>query len=95
MSKETETIISRHESNVKYITVDGIKTFYLDAGSDPVVFCIHGVPASSFLYRKVVRQLQLRELRAIAIDLPGLGLLTDQKVSTISSAILETFATAF
>lgn len=74
MSKETETIISRHESNGKYITVDGIKTFYLEAGSGPVVFCIHGVPASSFLYRKVVRQLQLRELRAIAIDLPGLGL---------------------
>jgi pimeloyl-ACP methyl ester carboxylesterase len=40
----------------------------------PVVFCIHGVPTSSFLYRKVVQQLQLRGLRAIAIDLPGLGL---------------------
>ncbi len=52
--------------------VDGLKTFYLDAGIGPVVFCIHGVPTSSFLYRKVVQQLQLRGLRAIAIDLPGL-----------------------
>ncbi len=74
MSNEAKAIISQHESNGKYVMVDGLKTFYLDAGTGPVVFCIHGVPTSSFLYRKVVQQLQLRGLRAIAIDLPGLGL---------------------
>jgi len=74
MSNEANAIISQHESSGNYIMVDGLKTFYLDAGMGPVVFCIHGVPTSSFLYRKVVQQLQLRGLRAIAIDLPGLGL---------------------
>lgn len=73
-SDKIEAIIHLHESNGKYITVDGVKTFYLDSGTGPVVFCIHGVPTSSFLYRKVVQQLDQRNLRAIAIDLPGLGL---------------------
>lgn len=40
----------------------------------PAVFCIHGVPTSSFLYRKVAFALQGRGQRVIAIDLPGLGL---------------------
>jgi pimeloyl-ACP methyl ester carboxylesterase len=35
---------------------------------------LHGVPASSFLYRKVVAELAIRGLRGIAFDLPGLGL---------------------
>lgn len=74
MSTETESIIRQHEAKGKYITVDGVSTFYLDAGAGPVVFCIHGVPTSSFLYRKVAVQLQSRGLRAIALDLPGLGL---------------------
>ncbi len=73
-SDEAEAIIRQHESNGKYIAIDGIKTFYLDTGTGPIVFCIHGVPTSSFLYRKVAQQLQLQGLRAIAIDLPGLGL---------------------
>jgi len=73
-SEKTEAIIRQHESNGKYHTVDGINTFYLDLGSGPVVFCIHGVPTSSFLYRKVAQQLAQLDLRAIAIDLPGLGL---------------------
>lgn len=69
-----DAVIRQHESNGKYIVVDGVKTFYLDAGSGPVVFCIHGVPTSSFLYRKVTFALLERGLRTIAIDLPGLGL---------------------
>ena len=72
--EKVDAIVRDHESNGKYITVDGIKTFYLDAGNGPVVFCIHGVPTSSFLYRKVAVALQDRGLRTIAIDLPGLGL---------------------
>ena len=35
---------------------------------------LHGVPASSFLYRKVIPQLADQGLRAIAFDFPGLGL---------------------
>jgi pimeloyl-ACP methyl ester carboxylesterase len=69
-----ENIVQAHERNGNYVTVDGVKTFYLDTGSGPVVFCIHGVPTSSFLYRKVGLALQQRGLRAVSIDLPGLGL---------------------
>jgi haloalkane dehalogenase len=38
------------------------------------VLCIHGVPASSFLYRKVLAELAHRGLPGVAFDLPGLGL---------------------
>jgi pimeloyl-ACP methyl ester carboxylesterase len=75
MSKQAiESIVKEHERNGSYVDVDRINTFYLDIGSGPVVFCIHGVPTSSFLYRKVAFALQQRGLRAVAIDLPGLGL---------------------
>lgn len=67
-------IIEGHQSNGKTISVNGVNTFYFDVGSGPVVFCIHGVPTSSFLYRKVGKSLAERGERAIAIDLPGLGL---------------------
>jgi len=40
---------------------------------EPVVL-MHGLPASSFLYRKVIPLLAARGLRAVAFDLPGLGL---------------------
>ncbi len=42
-----------------------------DKGNRQVVFCIHGVPTSSLLQRKVVPQLQIQGFRAIAVDLPG------------------------
>jgi pimeloyl-ACP methyl ester carboxylesterase len=75
MDKEaTNRIIKDHESNGRYVTLDGVNTFYLDVGSGPVVFCIHGVPTSSFLYRKVASSLADLGLRTVAIDLPGLGL---------------------
>jgi pimeloyl-ACP methyl ester carboxylesterase len=35
---------------------------------------MHGVPVSCFLYRTVVPELAARGLRAVAFDLPGLGL---------------------
>ncbi len=36
--------------------------------------CLHGVPTSSFLFRKLVPELAKRELRGIAFDFPGTGL---------------------
>lgn len=53
-----------------------MRSFVLDQGpadAEPVV-CLHGVPASSFLYRAVLPELAGRGLRGIAFDLPGLGL---------------------
>ena len=52
----------------------GVRSFMAEAGSGEPVLCLHGVPASSFLYRKVIVELAALGLRGVAIDLPGLGL---------------------
>ncbi|RDV16559.1 alpha/beta hydrolase [Pontibacter diazotrophicus] len=72
--RSVEQVIEAHEASGKYITVDGVRTFVLDWGEGEPVFCIHGVPTSSYLYRKVLKELVRKGLRGVAIDLPGLGL---------------------
>jgi pimeloyl-ACP methyl ester carboxylesterase len=69
-----ENIIEQHEAAGRFIQVGGIKTFVLDQGSGEAVFCIHGVPTSSFLYRKVLQELAGKGFRGVALDLPWLGL---------------------
>lgn len=56
------------------ITVDGVDTFYRQAGpSDaPVVLLPHGYPASSYVYRNLMAALGER-WRLVAPDLPGFG----------------------
>jgi haloalkane dehalogenase len=73
---EVSRLLERHRSSGRVFTADGVSSFLLDDGprDAPAVVCIHGVPASSYLYRKVVPELAARGLRGIAIDLPGLGL---------------------
>jgi haloalkane dehalogenase len=66
----SKEVIERHEAAGRRF--DG--SFALDEGSGDAVVCIHGVPTSSFLYRKLVRELAQRGLRGVAFDLPGLGL---------------------
>lgn len=46
----------------------------LTKSQGPPVLCLHGVPASSFLYRKVLPALAQLGYQGIAIDFPGLGL---------------------
>lgn len=74
MSEKVKKVISDHELSGKYLKVNGIKTFALDKGSGEAVFCIHGVPTSSFLYRKVIDSLVEKGYRGVSVDLPGLGL---------------------
>jgi len=45
-----------------------------EEGDGEAVLLMHGVPASCFLYRKVLAELASRGMRGIAFDLPGLGL---------------------
>jgi len=42
-------------------------------GTGPTVVCLHGVPTSAYLYRKVLPELASRGLEGIAMDFPGLG----------------------
>ncbi|MBC5992033.1 alpha/beta fold hydrolase [Pontibacter cellulosilyticus] len=73
-SEDVARVISQHEATGKYINVNGIRTFVADTGTGEAVFCIHGVPTSSFLYRKMLRALAGKSYRGICVDLPGLGL---------------------
>ncbi|EFQ83726.1 hydrolase, alpha/beta domain protein [Aeromicrobium marinum DSM 15272] len=71
---DSREVITRHEASGRHFTAGGVGSFVIDEGSGEPVVCIHGVPTSSFLYRKVLPELASRGLRGIAFDLPGLGL---------------------
>jgi pimeloyl-ACP methyl ester carboxylesterase len=51
---------------------DANTRLWRDGEGEPVV-CLHGVPASGFLYRKVLPALGAKGLQGITFDLPGLG----------------------
>ena len=75
-SENVARLLERHRASGQVFTAGGIGSFVLDQGprdGEPVV-CVHGVPASAYLYRKVVPALAARGLRGVAVDLPGLGL---------------------
>lgn len=67
-------MVERHRSAGRHFNAAGVRSFVLDKGYGEPVLCVHGVPSSSFLYRKVIEELAARGLRGIAFDLPGLGL---------------------
>ncbi|THH40490.1 alpha/beta fold hydrolase [Neolewinella litorea] len=71
--RTTADVLEAHRAAGKFITVDGLQTFVLDKGKGEPVLCLHGVPTSSFLYRKVIDGLAAHGLRGISFDLPGLG----------------------
>ena len=76
MTAMTSRLLERHRASGQVFTAGGIGSFVLDEGprDGEAVVCVHGVPASAYLYRKVVPALATRGLRGIAVDLPGLGL---------------------
>ncbi len=66
----TEALTVRH----KTIDVDGVETFYREAGSEgaPVVLLPHGYPCSSYEFRNFMPALAAR-WRLLAPDFPGCG----------------------
>ena len=73
MTPESE-VVRAHRAAGREFAARGTRSFVRERGAGEVVVCLHGVPASYFLYRKVLRELAARGLRGIAFDLPGLGL---------------------
>src|SRR3989454_11887301 len=67
-------VVERHRSAGRFFDAAGVRSFVLERGDGEPVVCLHGVPSSSFLYRKVIAELSKRGLRGIAFDFPGLGL---------------------
>lgn len=58
----------------RYVQVDDVNVFYREAGNpaNPTILLLHGFPASSFMYRKLIPMLADR-YHVIAPDLPGFG----------------------
>jgi len=67
-------VVELHRSAGRFFEGNGVRSFVLEEGAGEPVVCLHGVPSSCFLYRKVIRELASRGLRGVAFDLPGLGL---------------------
>lgn len=67
-------VVAAHRASGRSFKAGGLDGFVREAGDGDTVLCMHGVPASCFLYRKVLDELAARGLRGVAFDLPGLGL---------------------
>lgn len=81
MPEEAPVLVQEHGAKGKRLSLkDGQSIFVRDEGrkdDNPqqiTVVMVHGVPASSFLYRKFFGPLVQKGYRAIALDLPGVGL---------------------
>lgn len=72
--KATREAIAIHQAAGRRFEAGGVRSFVREQGSGGNVVLLHGVPSSSFLYRKLVPQLAGQGLRALAFDYPGLGL---------------------
>jgi haloalkane dehalogenase len=57
----------------RYLELDGSRIHYLDEGSGDTILLLHGNPAWSFLYRKLIAGLS-DQFRCLAPDYPGYGL---------------------
>jgi haloalkane dehalogenase len=71
---DSASVVRAHAAAGRRFGAGGVASFVREAGDGVPVVCIHGVPASCFLYRKVLDELASRGLRGVAFDLPGLGL---------------------
>jgi pimeloyl-ACP methyl ester carboxylesterase len=87
-------VIEQHRAAGRFFMANGVRSFVREEGDGEAVVCVHGVPASSFLYRKVLTQLAVHGLRGIAFDLPGLGLADRPRDFDYSWTGLGRFATA-
>jgi haloalkane dehalogenase len=55
-----------------YIEIEGKRVHYVDEGQGEIIFCLHGEPSWSFLYRKMIAPLSKKQ-RVIAMDFIGFG----------------------
>ena len=74
MRADVADVIGIHSAAGRRFEAGGVRSFVREQGKGPNVVLLHGVPASSFLYRKMLPRLADQDLRAIAFDFPGLGL---------------------
>ena len=76
LSPEAREALDVHRAAGRRFEAGGVRSFVREQGekrATPVVL-VHGVPSSSFLYRKLIPRLADEGLRPLAFDFPGLGL---------------------
>ncbi len=69
-----DAALAAHRIAGRRFSAAGIDSFVREAGTGETVVLMHGLPMSSFLYRKVIPRLAEHGYRALCFDLPGLGL---------------------
>ena len=74
IAEDTREAIAIHQAAGRRFEAGGVRSFVREQGGGGNVVLLHGVPSSSFLYRKVVPQIAAQGLRGVAFDYPGLGL---------------------
>jgi len=74
IDREVNDAIARHSAAGFLFDAASVRSFARQSGKGADVVLLHGVPTSSFLYRKVLPVVADQGLRATAFDLPGLGL---------------------
>lgn len=74
MRGDVQQLLEIHSAGGRRFEAGGVRSFVREQGEGPDVVLVHGVPTSSFLYRKVMAPLADQGLRALALDFPGLGL---------------------
>lgn len=74
MTQDGAELVRAHRAAGSTFVAGGVRSFVRAEGVGEPVVLMHGLPASSFLYRKVIPGLAAGGLRAVAFDLPGLGL---------------------
>jgi pimeloyl-ACP methyl ester carboxylesterase len=67
-------LVEEHEAAGKRVVIDDCHIFVREEGEGDPVLLLHGVPSSSFLYRKMLPELAAHGLRAVSFDFPGVGL---------------------
>lgn len=83
------------QTNDKYVTVDGLKTRYIEDGKGPVLLLLHGASlgSSADVFIRNLPEFAKAGFRAIAFDTPGFGL-TDNPADT-SAAYRRNFIPKF
>jgi pimeloyl-ACP methyl ester carboxylesterase len=71
-TKEKQDYVTFRDSQYTFLSTDG-EIRYIDKGQGPIILLIHGVPSSSWLYRKMIEGLVDGGYRVIAPDMLGFG----------------------
>lgn len=58
----------------RFAVIDGMRLHYIDEGSGPVVWMMHGMPMWGYVYRKLIPPLVRAGYRCFVPDLMGFGL---------------------